>query len=280
MLRRGATRPHPDRRRHVVITAVGIALASGLTAGLISTPHCAVMCGPLCAYACRDDRTVSSLASYQVGRLISYALVGALAGVIGGGISAGLTGNWGSIALAWLLSLTLLIAGVVLWRRPRSASEIAVAPALSVRQPRRSMAARVLALLPRNPFLIGLMTVLLPCGALYAAIALAAATGSALAGAALMAGFSLTSALLVLSAGALASRLRGLRRGPGTRIIAVALIIGGILLAYRPIKMLAKQRARAAQPTSSLLDAARVSAQAEGPTRSRARVEDRVERPS
>lgn len=233
-----------------MITAIGIALASGLTAGLISTPHCAVMCGPLCAYACKRGRTLSALSAYQCGRMISYTLIGGLAGAIGGSIASGLSGNWGSIALAWMLALTLLIAGVAMWRKPRSAAEVEVSPAPTVRRPRRSLAARVLALFPRNSFLLGLLTVLLPCGALYAAIALAAATGSALAGAALMAGFSTTSAILVLSAGALASRLRGVKRGLGTRVIAVALILGGLLLAYRPIKMLTRKSGANAEPPS------------------------------
>jgi len=233
-----------------MITATGLALASGLTAGLISTPHCAVMCGPLCAYACKRGRAIPALLAYQAGRLISYAVVGALAGAIGGGIASGLSGNLGSVVLAWLLAATLLIAGIAMWRRPRAADEIEVAPAPTARRPRRSIAARILALLPRNPFLLGLMTVLLPCGALYAAIALAAATGSVLAGSALMAGFALTSAILLLGAGALASRLRGLRRGLGTRIIAVLLIIGGLLLAYRPVRMLMRSNEGAKEPPS------------------------------
>jgi len=233
-----------------MITATGIALASGLTAGLISTPHCAVMCGPLCAYACKRGRTTTALLAYQSGRMIAYALVGALAGAVGGSIASGLSGNWGSVVLAWILSLTLLVAGITMWRRPRAADDIEVAPAPSARRPRRSLAARILALLPRHPLLLGLMTVLLPCGALYAAIALAAATGSALAGGALMAGFALTSALLLLGAGALASRLRGVRRGLGTRILAVALILGGLLLAYRPIKMIARSSGDAAEAPS------------------------------
>lgn len=161
--------------------------SAAFVAGLITSLHCAGMCGPL---ACslmpvRGDRsdahTVSTI--YHVARLGSYTLLGALAGGLG---AAPLT--WISqsalrwlpwvfvlfflaLALRWdrylpkLLALTKVTWRLQTWLRGRSRVEAAAA--------------------------MGLATPLLPCGPLYFLVALALLSGSALRGVEFMLAFGL-----------------------------------------------------------------------------------------
>ena len=51
---------------------------AGLAAGLLSAPHCLLMCGPLAAAGCSGGpgRFVAGARGYFVGRLAAYALLG------------------------------------------------------------------------------------------------------------------------------------------------------------------------------------------------------------
>jgi len=161
--------------------------ASALVAGLVTSLHCAGMCGPL---ACslmpvRGDRadfqTVSTV--YHLSRLTSYALLGALAGGLG---RVPLT--WiSSSALRWLpwIMVVFFIALALRWDRfiPRIAGLGRWIFQLQgwLRTWPRTQAAAAL----------GLATPLLPCGPLYFLIALATLSGSALRGVEFMIAFGL-----------------------------------------------------------------------------------------
>ena len=161
--------------------------ATALVAGLITSLHCAGMCGPL---ACSlmpvhgdrsDAQTVSTV--YHLTRLTSYTALGAIAGGLG---RAPLTWFSQSAArgLPWVLVLffvalalrwdrflpKLPVLGRVTWKlqgwmRGRSRVEAAAA--------------------------MGLATPLLPCGPLYFLVALALMSGSALRGVEFMLAFGL-----------------------------------------------------------------------------------------
>ena len=68
-----------ERRNQV---SLWVACLTGAAAGLASTPHCLGMCGPLAAIACAS-KTHGGFWRYQLGRTISYAVAGALAGAGG-----------------------------------------------------------------------------------------------------------------------------------------------------------------------------------------------------
>ena len=80
---------------------IGAALAI-LTASLLGSVHCAAMCGGfVCMYSSgvgRDAATLRSHALYNVGRLVSYVLLGALAGALGVGLTH--AGNAAGVANA------------------------------------------------------------------------------------------------------------------------------------------------------------------------------------
>lgn len=91
-------------------TATGAFLA-----GLATSPHCVGMCGPLaCALAPATAQGSQGrliyLACYQTARLISYTLIGALCGALGGAVADTLKTPFAHI-LPWALFVVFLAVG-------------------------------------------------------------------------------------------------------------------------------------------------------------------------
>ncbi len=161
--------------------------SAAFVAGLVTSLHCAGMCGPL---ACSlmpvkgdraDAQTVSTV--YHVSRLTGYALLGAVAGGLG---RTPLT--WISqSALRWLpwVMVLFFIALALRWDRhlPKLAALGRGTLRLQTWLRGRSRTTAAAAL--------GLATPLLPCGPLYFLVALAFLSGSAVRGVEFMLAFGL-----------------------------------------------------------------------------------------
>lgn len=161
--------------------------AAAFIAGLVTSLHCAGMCGPL---ACslmpvRGDRvdaqTVSTV--YHVSRLVGYATLGALAGGIGRAPLLWLSDS----ALRWLPWVLVLFFVALALRWDRHLPKFAVLSRLTwklqawLRGRSRVQAAAAL----------GFATPLLPCGPLYFLAGLALLSGSSLRGIEVMLAFGL-----------------------------------------------------------------------------------------
>lgn len=158
---------------------------TALLAGLVTSLHCAGMCGPLaCALMpVRGDRadaqTVSTV--YHVARLGSYATLGALAGGLGGIPLTFVSGS----ALRWLPWVLVLFFVAMAFRWDRFLPKPVFLGRFTLRLNRwtqersRTQAAAAM----------GLATPLLPCGPLYFVLALALMSGSALRGVEFMLAF-------------------------------------------------------------------------------------------
>jgi sulfite exporter TauE/SafE len=161
--------------------------SAAFVAGLVTSLHCAGMCGPLaCALMpARGDRTDGQTVStvYHLSRLTGYALLGALAGGLG---RAPLT--WLSqSALRWLpwVFVLFFVALALRWDRylPKLAALTRVTWKLQGWMRGRSRVEAAAAM--------GLATPLLPCGPLYFLVALSLVSGSALRGVEFMLAFGL-----------------------------------------------------------------------------------------
>jgi sulfite exporter TauE/SafE len=161
--------------------------ATAFVAGLITSLHCAGMCGPLaCALMpMRGDRTDARTVStvYHLTRLAGYAALGALAGGLG---RAPLT--WLSHSeLRWLpwVMVLFFVALALRWDRflPRLSAPGRLLFRLQgwLRGRSRIQAAAAL----------GFATPVLPCGPLYFLVTLALLSGSALRGVEFMLAFGL-----------------------------------------------------------------------------------------
>ena len=161
---------------------------TALFMGLVGGPHCVAMCGAACAglgQAAGSHRN-SALVSFQVGRVLGYSVLGALAAATLQGLgwltvqSVALRPLWGAFHAATLvLGLLLMLrgqqplwldlAGRWLWQRARGSAANHLAA----------------------PLLLGSLWALLPCGLLYSALLVAAMAGGPLEGAVVMAAFAI-----------------------------------------------------------------------------------------
>lgn len=211
------------------------AVIAGAAAGLASVPHCTAMCGPLAAYACSGRPGPSSQGRYQLGRFLSYSVLGAIAGAVGGATAVSLPGPWGGALLSWSLALGLGLAAFRLWRRPDQ-------PLVSLRTKEEATSepagSRALQALGRHPFFVGLGTALLPCGALAAAVLIAASTGAAMLGALSMLAFAVVSGIGLVGAAWLFERFARRPRPATARILAVVLALGAVMFVIRPVHAL------------------------------------------
>lgn len=209
---------------------------SVLGASLVGSLHCAGMCGGLVALYAGDPargggrEAAAGHVAYNLGRLIAYAMLGALAGALGAALDLG-----GALLGVQRVAAAATGALIALW------GTMTLLESLGRRVPRlgpppwlRGLVSRGIGLVAgRRPvtraLAIGLLTGGLPCGWLYAFVVSAAGTGSAAAGAALMAVFWLGTLPMLVSLGV---GLRGLA-GPLRRYVptacAMAMILVGLL---------------------------------------------------
>lgn len=167
-------------------------------AGLVGSPHCVGMCGGF-ASACAQP--ASGAAGYHLGRLTTYATLGAVAGALGSRIPGPgwvLTVVAGTLTTVFALSLAGLLPPL--------------APVLPGVNQLASSALRRGGLGGR--FLFGAATALLPCGLVYAALGVPVALAHPGAGAVAMALFGLGTAPLLATASI------GLRRVVATSLWA------------------------------------------------------------
>lgn len=184
--------------------------ASAFVAGLVTSLHCAGMCGPMaCAWAVGKPGGGSTFlrdtALYHGARIASYVVIGTVAGTFGI-----MPMKWfqqgGGLLLPWLLVGMFVLVALGLERRiPK--------PGLM----KMPMARMKLWAMGKGSgvrgAMVGFFTPLLPCGPLYLMVGLAMAHGSALGGAQFALAFGMgTLPLLWLAQTQL--RLLNLRLGP------------------------------------------------------------------
>ena len=151
------------------------AFLAAFVSGLAGSMHCVAMCG---GFAATAGSRPSGAAAWHLGRLSTYALLGAIAGAVGKVIPgpAWIPAAVATVLLCWF---ALAIAGLV--------------PEPRIRVPGIGRAG--IALANREGlgwrYLFGMTTGLLPCGLVYAALALPVALGHPLTGALAMVAFGL-----------------------------------------------------------------------------------------
>jgi sulfite exporter TauE/SafE len=153
---------------------------------------------------------------YNLGRVISYTLVGALVGALGSVIAFDgfFKGALQLVAGVFMVVMALVLLGVFPWLRQFN---ITLPKALtSLLDERRERS--------RSPLVVGLLNGLMPCGPLQAMQLYALSTGSGLVGALSMLAFALGTVPLMFGLGALGSLLT-------RRFRQVATTAGAVLVA-------------------------------------------------
>lgn len=206
--------------------------------GLFSAMHCIGMCGGIVGALTfslpervRNEprRLLAFTLAYNAGRIVSYALAGALFGWLGALVFA--AANAG--AAAWVLRLTAAVITVAMglyiagWLPRFARLERLGEPLWRTIEPwgRRLLPVHTLG----RAVLYGAVWGWLPCGLVYAMLIAAPAQSSMLGGALYMTLFGLGTLPIMLGTGMLAGRLRGwtgktvLRQLAGLGVVALGL---------------------------------------------------------
>jgi uncharacterized protein len=205
-------------------------MTAALLAGIVATSvvgsvHCLAMCGPLVGLH-GGAKTMRLAALHSFGRLSTYVVLGAVAGLIGSAVN--LAGRVANVQRAATLIAAALIVGLGVFQ---------IAQTVIVRRTRRAngrspFSAALLHIRPKSAakraWLIGTLTGLLPCGWLWAFVITAAGTASWLAGALVMFAFWLGTVPAMVGLLRVTGPLLGRIRARMPAVTAVALIAVGL----------------------------------------------------
>ena len=210
--------------------------------GLLGSSHCVGMCGGFALCIGAHSNGVRSALGRQLtwsfGRIFTYSFAGSVAGFVGSRVS-GFESSIVSMQ-AWLAivaGLLLLIqgaftAGILPANRIEKMKGVCLAKSFFAGFP----SARSLP----NVFLAGVMTGFLPCGLVYAYLALAAASGDMLTGMLVMAVFGLGTLPAMVSTGVGGSVVTANVRARVVRIAAWCVMATGVLTVSRGVMFAAE----------------------------------------
>lgn len=211
-------------------------LYTALTIGLIGSFHCIGMCGPIAvAIPVGNKSTLGKVVGvllYNLGRALTYGVLGALFGLLGKGIEMAGFQQWASIILGVVMILSVLFP--FLFRGK-----------FSVDQLLSGYAARLIANFRKlfgkssykNLTVIGLLNGLLPCGLVYVAVAGAINTNSVVNGVAYMFVFGLGTIPVMMSVTLLGSVIGQRFRKQMNKVIPVFIVTLGILFILRGLSL-------------------------------------------
>lgn len=226
--------------------------------GLLGSAHCVGMCGGFAvsigAGASTWRGNLARQLAYGVGRLFTYVALGTAAGYGGLRLISATTLFDVQAVLGVITGMLLILQGAASiglfgylrrkWNARRSASRTTSGSSMST-LPRSASKPACLqrglmrSLLttpdPSGPFLAGVLTGFLPCGLVYAMLALAAAGGSLAHGAAVMTAFGLGT-LPVMTALGLGTSLAGMAwRVRLLRLAAWCVVLVGVMSVARGV---------------------------------------------
>jgi sulfite exporter TauE/SafE len=208
---------------------------SALVLGLLGSFHCIGMCGPIAiALPLKQESWFERIASgltYNIGRTITYGILGAIFGLLGKGIAVGGLQQWASIAIGIIMILSVVFP--VLFRK------------INIESATYRMVGRTKKLFGKmfsirsygSLFIIGILNGFLPCGLVYIAIAGAIVLGSIEQGVIYMIAFGLGTIPIMLSLSVLGNVVSMKFRKKVSKIIPFFIILIGILFILRGLNL-------------------------------------------
>lgn len=170
------------------MNALWLAIISGFSIGILGSFHCIGMCGPLAlalpVQQLESNKKTFAILLYNLGRALSYALMGAVFGIIGSSFALFNLQQWLSIVAGSFILIVLLISQFGGAKIPLIAKYNQI---VKTKLTSYLMADKTLG----SYLSIGILNGFLPCGLVYMAIAASVATGSVLNSSLLMLSFGL-----------------------------------------------------------------------------------------
>lgn len=212
--------------------AASFSVIAALLAGVVGSTHCFGMCGGVAgALGMRARMTSTTPAGallqttlYQLGRIGGYSLAGGLSGALGQSLRLVLDlGRAGALLRVASGLLLILIAMRMLIRW----NALAILERLGARLWRRIqplMRSSAATTQWRQALTLGLLWAWLPCGLVYSMLLVAAVTGDALRGAAVMAAFGMGTLPAMMASSWFAGQLQKFCSGVYTRTVSGVLL--------------------------------------------------------
>lgn len=209
-------------------------LYSALLLGLMGSFHCIGMCGPIAiSLPLRGKNQFQKISGgilYNLGRTVTYGLMGAVFGLIGQGFEIIGFQQWISIAMGTLMILSVIVPSI--FKNINAGKHIpftgAVRKGIQNLFAKRSFG---------GLFFIGLLNGLLPCGLVYLAIAGAIGTGNFTYGVLFMVLFGLGTLPMMLFISLLGNLISLSVRNKINKIIPTLVVIIGLIFILRGLSL-------------------------------------------
>ena len=207
-----------------------------LMTGLIGSLHCIGMCGPIAIALPLGNkgllnRIIGGL-TYNIGRIITYGILGAIFGLLGQGIEMAGLQQWASILLG--IALILSVVAPALFRGKVKFEQFFFGYAGKMISSFRRLFA--ISSIP-SLFLIGLLNGLLPCGLVYIAIAGAINTNDLFSGINYMIIFGIGTIPIMLAIPLLGNLIGNKFRKRYSKVLSGFIIILGIIFILRGLSL-------------------------------------------
>lgn len=211
-------------------------LLSALVLGLMGSFHCAGMCGPIAIALPLHGNTVGQKifggGLYNIGRTITYGIMGAIFGLLGQGISMIGFQQKISVIMGVLMIISVLFPALFKNQGNLNKSWFSFVTNL-----KKSIGKLFSIRTYSSLFFIGMLNGLLPCGLVYMAIAGAIGTGSVAQGSIYMILFGLGTIPMLLFI-SLAGNAMGLAlRKKINKLIPVLVVVVGIFFILRGLSL-------------------------------------------
>lgn len=209
----------------------GSLILAALLMGLGGSLHCVGMCGPIAIALPLQNlswtkKIIGSL-FYNLGRAFTYALLGALIGLMSSGFSLAGFQQWVSILAGAVMVLSVLAPKLFTFTNNSKFQSRLLGPVksrLSKQFKKQGLA---------SLFSIGILNGFLPCGLVYMAMAGALASGSFLSAIVFMFVFGLATLPMMLAVNILGSVASLSFRAKINKVIPVVVVLLGMLFIFR-----------------------------------------------
>ncbi len=221
-----------------------LSLPLAFTVGLFSTLHCIGMCGGIIgalSYGMSAEVRANSsrfglfLLAFNLGRMLSYGLAGALVGLVGGTLLELAGEGQGHRWLQWMAALIMVLIGLHIagWLPKLAQVERIGAPVWKRLEPLGRSLLPVRSLPQALGY--GMIWGWLPCGLVYTMLISTATKTGAVSGALYMLAFGLGTLPAVIAAGALAGQLYKIARMPVLKVtVGLVVVAMGLLSLWFP----------------------------------------------
>lgn len=212
-----------------------IPCGSAFLMGFLGSAHCAGMCGPIVhalSFSIQSNEKKRLQLTYNLGRIISYIILGGVMGLLGKNLATALGGNI-AVSLRMLSAVVIIMFGLYLSGFAKIVQPIEKVGVLVW----QGISPVVSKLLPisnsRQALAVGMCWGLLPCGLVYTALIFAFANKHPILGAAIMTNFGLGTLPAMLGLGLISSSLKAKFQNPTcTKFLGLVMIFLGLWGVY------------------------------------------------